>query len=47
MIVIYSNMTSEQVDPVNQESNSSAGDINFGLILFSDYFDIELAYGIY
>ena len=36
----YSNMINNQIDPVNQESNSSVGDLNFGLILFSDYFDI-------
>ena len=39
----YSNITNGQVDPVNQESNSSVGDINFGLILFSDYFDIGIS----
>ena len=37
----YSEITSGEIDIVNQENQTqSIGDVNFGLILFSDYFDI-------
>jgi len=37
----HSAMTSGEIDIVNQENESqSIGDLNFGIILFNDYFDI-------
>ena len=40
----HSEMTNGAIDIVNQENDSqSVGDVNFGIILFNDYFDIGLS----
>ena len=40
----YSEITNNQIDAVSQDENAKpVGDINFGLILFTDYFDLGVS----